>query len=107
MEAGADQRHRRRRLAERPEDSGLEEGTWAPTFWRADGSHVYVGGLGFITSKQDPSSTRPAKIVTDIYRRVIALQGDDGLLATEASQKHPNLSAWGSLDKVWDPSTFV
>lgn len=87
-------------LARLTKARGSNRGSWAPTFWRADGQHAWVGGLGFITSKPDPADTKQAAMVTEIHNRVAALQGPEGLLR---SGHPPGLDAFGSLDKVWNP----
>jgi hypothetical protein len=83
---------------------GSKKGSWAPIFWRTDGSHAFVSGLGFFTSKADPTGTKPAAMVLHIYRSVAAVQGLAGPLSTVAQQKHADFSRFGTLDRVWDPT---
>ncbi len=86
---------------------GSKSGTWAPMFWRTDGSRALVMGLGFVTSRHDPEGTRPSAVVKALYRRIIESQGPSGALATQAVQRHPQLSVWQSVVKVWDPSVHL
>jgi hypothetical protein len=91
-------------LARHSKARGSKHGSRAPIFWRTDATHAYVSGIGFFTSKQDPSGTKPAQMVTDIYKRVSEIQGADGSLL---AKHHPGLSPYGWLDKVWDPGAVL
>jgi hypothetical protein len=83
---------------------GSPSGYWAPMFWRSDGSHLRVGGIGLGTFKATPEETKPAEIVTAIYARIVAAQGPNGLLSTEALQRKSTLSLSESISSIWDPS---
>jgi hypothetical protein len=87
-------------LARLTKARGSNRGSWAPIFWRSDGQHAWVGGLGFVTSKADPAGTKQAAMVTEIHSRVATLQGPEGRLL---AGHHPGLSTFGSLDRVWNP----
>lgn len=87
-------------LARSTKARGSNRGSWAPIFWRSDGLHCRVGGLGFVTSKTDPTATKQAAMVTEIRSRIAIMQGPDGPLQTG---HYPGLNAFGSLDKVWNP----
>jgi len=83
---------------------GSTNGSWAPIFWRSDGSHLRVNGLGLETAKKSPEETKAAEAVSEIYRRITAVQGPNGLLATQALQRASNLGVSESITSVWDPS---
>ena len=51
-----------------------------------------------------PSGTKPAQMVTDIYKRVSKNQGPDG---SRLATHHPGLAPYGWLDKVWDPGAAL
>jgi len=85
---------------------GSTSGSWAPMFWRSDGSHLRVGGLGLETSNKTPEETSTAEAVSEIYRRIVAAQGPNGLLATQALQRKSNLGVSESITSIWDPSTY-
>jgi hypothetical protein len=42
---------------------GSTGGTWAPIFWRNDGSHLRVNGSGMDTFKKSPEGTKPGSTV--------------------------------------------
>ncbi len=86
---------------------GSTNGSWAPIFWRSDGSHLRVNGLGLETSKKSPEETKAAEAVSEIYRRIAAIQGPSGLLATQALQRKSNLGVSESITSVWDPSSHL
>jgi hypothetical protein len=83
---------------------GSTRGSWAPIFWRYDGSHLRVGGLGFDTAAESPDETAVAKAVYEIYQRIAAAQGPEGPLLTQALQRQSNLRVRDSITSVWDPS---
>lgn len=83
------------------------KGAWMPIFWRRDGTHLRVGGVGLTVSKDSPAQSKIADDVCEIYRRVLEAQGPTGLLATQALQRSANLSVTDSVTSVWDPSSFL
>jgi hypothetical protein len=83
------------------------KGTWMPIFWRRDGTHLRVGGIGLTVSKDSPTQSKIADDLCEIYRRVLGVQGPTGLLATQALQRSANLSVTDSVISVWDPSKFL
>lgn len=80
-------------------------GTWMPIFWRRDGTHLRVGGVGLTVSKDSPAQSKIANDVCEIYRRILEIQGPTGLLATQALQRRANLSVTDSVTSIWDPSS--
>jgi hypothetical protein len=83
------------------------KGTWMPIFWRGDGTHLRVGGVGLTVSKDSPAQSKIADDVCEIYRRVLEVQGPTGLLTTQALQRSANLSVTDSVTSVWDPSNYL
>lgn len=83
---------------------GSTNGSWAPMFWRSDGTHLRVNGLGLETSKKSPEGTKAAQAISEIYRRIAAAQGPNGLLTSSGQQRHSNLGVSESITSVWDPS---
>jgi hypothetical protein len=81
------------------------KGTWMPIFWQRDGSHLRVGGFGLATSKDPSEQTKVTDNIREIYRRISAAQGPDGLLATQALQRSANLRVTDSIVDIWDPSS--
>jgi hypothetical protein len=75
-------------------------GMWSPYFWRSDGSHVTIGGMGFSTEQEDPWRSKPADAVVEIYQRVAAAQGPDGALSKQ-------ISAIGGPEHTWDPGEVL
>jgi hypothetical protein len=63
--------------------------------------------LGLETSKKSPEETKAAEAVSEIYRRIAAIQGPSGLLATQALQRKSNLGVSESITSVWDPSSHL
>jgi hypothetical protein len=84
-----------------------KKGTWMPIFWRGDGTHLRVGGLGLTVSKDSPAQSKIADDVCEIYRRVLEIQGPNGLLVSEALQRSANLSVTDSVTGIWDPSSVL
>ncbi|MGC2484710.1 MAG: hypothetical protein WA359_00495 [Acidimicrobiales bacterium] len=80
------------------------KGTWMPIFWRRDGAHLRVGGIGLTVSQDSPAQSKIANDMREIYRRVLEAQGPTGLLASQALQRSANLSLTDSVTSVWDPS---
>jgi hypothetical protein len=75
-------------------------GMWSPYFWRSDGSHVTIGGIGFSTEQEDPWKSKPADAVVAIYQRVAVAQGPDGALSKQ-------ISAIGGPEHTWDPGEVL
>jgi hypothetical protein len=67
---------------------------------------VSLFGLGLTTNKNEKglSDSQPGRMVEDIYARVAAAQGPNGLLLTMAKQRQSHLSEKAPMDKIWDPS---
>jgi len=83
------------------------KGTWAPIFWRRDGTHLRVPGLGLSVSKDSPDHTMVADAICEIYRLISAAQGLNGILAVEAHQRNANLRVTESIVSIWDPSDHL
>lgn len=83
------------------------KGTWMPIFWRRDGSHLRVGGVGLTVTKDSPAQSKIADDLCALYRRVLDIQGPSGLLASHALQRSANLTVTDSITAIWDPSNFL
>jgi hypothetical protein len=83
---------------------GSRRGQWCPTFWRLNGDRIVYREIGFTTSKTNPSGTKPAVMILGIYNLIVESQGPNGPLVEVATQRHPALSGFDSIEKIWDPA---
>jgi hypothetical protein len=84
--------------------NGRPAGNWALAVWRSDGTLAVTGGLQRPARIERPGTTLVAAAAGQLYREVLARQGDTGPLATRNLQRHPRFGPFSPYTKTWDPA---
>lgn len=79
-------------------------GNWGLAIWTTDGRRAWCGGFQRKAQVVEPQTSTVARAAVVVYQYVLDEQGPDGPLATQALQRHQQVTPYSNWRGYWDPS---